>query len=260
MIGSRPCLRLHYAPTPEQSYLHRWVRPGSPGFFVLIVALVVSGTWWVWQSCLDADKQAFYKLVSVDTRTRCIIFANPPDAAALRHMARLPGKWSLMFFWGGVPDPSMPQLFRGRRFPNITTIYFCRDADVDAWLKELCRPDCGLTSVDSLSLWHSNVTDAGLRELARSDTGLKALRCLSISDCKVTDAGLSQLTRSGSGLKALVKLDLSETGVTDKWLMKLSGSDCGLKALASLHLGRTDTTEAAAKAVVSARPSLTIRH
>ena len=74
-----------------------------------------------------------------------------------------------------------------------------RDADL--------APLRGLTQLQTLNLWGSQLTDAGLEYVGR----LKNLRKLDLSDNSITDAGLVHL----QGLTQLETLELQGTQVTD---------------------------------------------
>ena len=50
---------LPYAPPRRFARLRRWIGPGSPLFFLLILALAGAGTWGAWKWRLKADEKAF---------------------------------------------------------------------------------------------------------------------------------------------------------------------------------------------------------
>jgi hypothetical protein len=219
---------LDYAPPPPAARLRRWLRPGSAGFFGLVLALTVAGTWWGWKGRLKADERAFHERAEINTTGRLIWFSKPPDRASLHHLARLPGTWRIFLQWPGNPGPDAPLVFRGLRLPNVIEIHFLPDKDVDPWLIEFSRPDSGLKSIASLALSGNQVTDAGLKELARPDSGLKSLASLNLGSTQVTDAGLKELARPDSGLKSLASLNLVGTHVTDAGIEALRKARPGL--------------------------------
>ena len=243
---------LDHAPPPRGDPLRRWLRPGSAGFFLLVVALAAAGGCQSSLSRSEADEQAFYARVKVDTTDRQIIFSKAPDSASLRHLARLPGTWHVTFDGTLYPDPPAPQVLRGHRFPNVIAVSFTEGMDIDPWLREMSRPDSGFKSLASLYLGGTKVTDADLKELARPDSGLNALVELDLPDTKVTDAGLKELARPVNGLKALTSLRLYKTEVTDAGVRELARPDSGLAALTSLDLMDTKVTDAGLKEL--ARP------
>jgi hypothetical protein len=120
---------------------------------------------------------------------------------------------------------------------------------VEADLKELARPDFGLTALTALYLCRTPVQDLGLRELARPDTGLKALTTLDLSSTGVTDAGVQELAHPDTGLKALTTLNVSELPLTFASVKALARPDTGLKALETLFLTGTPVTNAGLKEI-----------
>ena len=79
---------------------------------------------------------------------------------------------------------SLSKSLQGLPQPGIPFGVFCGNAD-DAGLKELA----GLTQLQTLCLYRTQVTGAGLKELA----GLKQLQTLNLVGTEVTDAGLKEL-------------------------------------------------------------------
>ena len=242
---------LNYARSRRFARLRRWLRPGSPVFFLLVLALAAGGTWGAWKLWLKMDERAFNARATIDSIGQ-IVFFKPPTAAALRHLARIPGLRCVGFRWSDDADTSAIAAFRGRRLRNVVAIWIRGGVNVDALLKELARPDTGLNALTYLDLTDSRVTDAGLKELACPDSDLKALAELYIDSKLVTDAGLKQLAGPDSGLKALTKLNLYSTPVTDAGLAQLARPDTGLVALRWLELGGTQVTDAGLKEL--ARP------
>ena len=253
---------LNYAPPRRFARMRRWLRPGSPVFILLVVALAGAGAWgaWgVWKWRLKADEKAFNERTYVGPyNAGWITFSKPPNPASLRHLNRLPGTWSLYFDWRGPEDPAAPLVLRGRRCTRVTTLWLGSDVNADAWLKELARPDSGFKSLTYLDLNSSQVTDADLKELARPDSGLAALPRLELYGTQVTDAGLKELARKDTGLKALTTLGLWSTQVTDAGLKELARPDCGLKALTSLVVHQSRVTDAGIAELKKARPGLSI--
>src|SRR6185437_12799731 len=78
---SSPPPALDYAPPPRAARLRRWLRPGSAGFFVLVLALTVAGSWWGWKWRVRADERAFNECAGSNSGYRSIIFTKPPTAA-----------------------------------------------------------------------------------------------------------------------------------------------------------------------------------
>jgi hypothetical protein len=263
---------LNYAQPRRFARLRRWLRPGSPLFFVLVLALAAGATWGVWKWRLKADERAFNErtFVGQPYNASWITFSKPPNAASLRHLNRLPrptGGHELWFNWRGVSqaaasdppeDPAAPLVLRGRSFTSVTTLWLGSGVNADAWLKELARPDTGFKSLTYLDLNRSQATDAGLKELARPDSGLAALPRLELYGTQVTDAGLKELARPDTGLKALTTLGLWNTQVTDASLKELARPDCGLKALTSLVVYHSHVTAAGIAELKKARPGLSI--
>jgi hypothetical protein len=237
----------------------------------------------------DADRLAFQKRTKIQTNPAVITFFQPPDAASLRHLARFPGKWAIVFDWSRSPDddPFAPEVLRGQPLSNVTGIRFgdinlewwikeivrpdsgftslvrmefgnSTDGMTDASLKELTRPDSGLAGLTNLSVFNTHVTDVGVSELARPDSGLKSLALLDLCQTYLTDASLKEFVRPDSGLKALTSLLLESTQVTDAGLNELARPDSGLQALVSLHVFNTGVTEAGVEALQKSRPGLKI--
>jgi hypothetical protein len=238
---------LNYAPRRRFSRLRRWLRPGSAGFFVLILALAGAGGWKVWKLRLAADERAFNERTEVNIWFTGVLFSKPPDARSLRHLERRRGIWSVYFRWSEESARSTPAVVRGRRLSHVREIGFDDKVDVDAWLKELVQPDTSFSGLTTLNLPHTHVTIAGLKELARTDSGLKMLASLDLTYTQVTDAGIVELARAGGGLTALSSLDLTYTKITDASLKALARSDCGLKALRTLNLFGAKVTDAGLK-------------
>src|SRR4051812_20354783 len=87
---------LGYAPRSAARRVWRWVRPGSAGFFLLMLALAAGATWitWgTWKWMLQRDRQAFQAstMPAVGGSPGDFAFVHAPSRGALRHMARLPG-------------------------------------------------------------------------------------------------------------------------------------------------------------------------
>jgi hypothetical protein len=281
---------LHYAPARPRrgARLHRLLQPGSPAFLLLLFALLAAGVWGTWKLRLRADEQAFNARAKIDAANRVITFSQPPDAASIRHLARLPGMWRVFFRWRGDQSPSAPLALRGQRLSNVRRLDFGERVDVDPWLKEIARPNSGFKSLTILFLPVTRVTDAGLKELARPDSGLKSVRNLNLDftgttdaglrelsrpnsgigsltelalkNAPVTDAGLRELARPDSGLKALVQLGLDGTRVTDAGLSELARPDSSLKSLTWLGVGGTDVTYGGVKSLKKARPALEVEN
>src|SRR6202035_776764 len=81
---------LNYAPPGRFARLRRWLGPGSPVFFVLILALAGAGAWGAWNWRLKADERAFNERTCAGPYVGWITFSKPPNAASLRHLNRLP--------------------------------------------------------------------------------------------------------------------------------------------------------------------------
>jgi hypothetical protein len=222
---------LHYAQPPRLALLRRWLRPGSPVFFLLVLALAGAASWGAWKLRLKSDEQAFHARVSPNPDSRRITFAMPPDSASLRHLARLPGPLKVQFRWADDRDTSAAQVLRGQRLSNIVSISFNGGMDVDPWLKELSRPECGLTALTELDLVEQRVTDAGLKELASPGSRLSALTSLALSYTQVTDTSVKELARPDCGLKALTTLLVLETPVTDAGVRALERARPGLTVI-----------------------------
>lgn len=279
---------LTYAPPRRGGRLRRWLRPGSPGFFLLILLLAGAGTWGGWKWRLRADERAFDQCVTIGNQGYWVKFTAPPTRAAVRHLARRRGPLIVTVEWTGPSEPAAFEAFRGMPLANVSelgvhnsiaadalikeiarpgsglkalTLLHLPYANVtDAGLKELSRPDSGLKSLTTLYVVAAPVTDAGLKELSRPDTGLKALDALYLWDTPVTDAGLREMSRPESGLKALTKLDLQTTRVTDAGLMELCRPDSGLKALKWVSFQGTPVTIVGVETLAKARPGLKISH
>jgi hypothetical protein len=153
------------------------------------------------------DERAFNARATIDSGGQ-IIFSKPPTAASLRHLARLPGNVAVGLRWSGETDPAAS--FRGHDLHYVGLIWIRVGLNVGALLKELGRPDTGLTALARLGLYGTQVTDVGMNELARPDAGLKALTDLDLRDfdqlgqplnqSKVTDAGIEALKKARPGL------------------------------------------------------------
>jgi hypothetical protein len=187
---------LNYARSSRGGHLRRWLRPGSPAFLVLILALAAGGTWEGWKWRLSADEESFNERATIgrDVRGPYITFSKPPTAGSLRHLARLPGTCTVWI--RAVGDSDSPRALRGLRLSNIVGIGFGSDVDVDPWLKELSRPDCRLDQLALLGLAYTTVTDDGLRELSRPEAGPKSLTTVTLYGTKVTRAGIDALRKA----------------------------------------------------------------
>jgi hypothetical protein len=276
---------LDYARAPR---LPRRLRPGSPGFCLLVTILTIACAWGAWQWRLKADETAFKQHTTPGMSGSAFIFVRPPDAASLRHVSRLSGISHLGFFWSDPPEPSGPAVLRGRNMNNIKRIGVGKLVDADGWVKEMSRPGTGLRSLQSLILGRTPLTDQGLKDLsrpnsaltrlatlilsstsitddgaktlARADAPFKSLNWLDLSFTKITDDTLIQLARPDSGLTALTCLELTYTQITDSGLKELARPDAGLKSLKELQIRGTKVTEEAIKALKKARPELEIQH
>jgi hypothetical protein len=112
-------------------------------------------------------------------------------------------------------------------FENVVSVDFTKLQISDAGLKNVE----GLTQLQDLSLYDTDVTDAGLEHLK----GLTQLQKLELVDTQVTDAGLDHL----KGLTKLQYLFLINTHVTDAGLEHLKG----LTQLDTLMLDDTQVTD-----------------
>ena len=251
---------LNYAKSQRGGWLPRWFRPGSAGFFILILTLAGVGAWGAWKWRIREDEKAFGERTAGRAGSGMIEFSMPPNPAALRHLARLPGPITVSFDFTDPPDGVAVRAFGDRQWPNVDTIWLGGNIAADAWLKELARPDKGPKNLTKLMLWRANVTDAGLKELARSDSGLKALTMLSLECTGVTDAGLKELARPISGLTALKTLLIDSTGITDAGLRYLQHPESGLRALQDLDIRENKVTDAGIAELQKARPLLEIDH
>ena len=191
---------LDYAPPRRFSRLRRGFRPGSVGFFALILALAGAGTWGARKWRLKEDEKAFNERAVINWAGGYITFNRPPSVASLRHLTRLAGMRGLSFDWSGPADPTVLRTLPGRGLPWVKELSIVQDVDVDGWLKELARPDSGLKTLTELSLYNTQITDAGLKELARPDSGLKALTALGLYNTQVTDRGVAALKQARPGL------------------------------------------------------------
>jgi len=113
----------------------------------------------------------------------------------------------------------------------------------DAGLEQLK----GLTGLQYLHLWATKTTDAGLEHVK----GLTALQSLNLSRTQVTDAGLEYL----KGLTALRYLYLADTKVTGAGLEHMKG----LTALQYLDLTGTQVTEAGVEQLKRSLPRVFVR-
>jgi hypothetical protein len=199
--GDIPAPALDYAPRPRAVRLRRWLRPGSAGFFGLVLALAVAGSWWGWKWRLRADEKAFNERATANAARRWINFTKPPNAASLRYLSRLAGTWRVFFNWKDDSDRFAPLVFRGRPLLNVTQLSIFSGVDADLWLKELSRPDSGLKAIIYIGLFNSKITEKTLKELARLDSGLKALEMLEFRGTRVTNAGVEALQKARPGLK-----------------------------------------------------------
>jgi hypothetical protein len=254
---------LAYAAPPRASRLWRPLR--RVGLVLLTLALSGAAAWAACKWQLKADERAFNQRASIRAGfergvTDCIIFRKPPNAASLRHVQRLSGRYYVLLSWAGIDDAS-PHVLRGYRLPNITGISIedevgatGRAKDTDAWVEELSRPDTGFTSVVTLAFDGTNLSDAGLKHLASPSSGLRRLEELWIDNSMVTDAGVKYLADPSSGLTALGTLSLRDDGITDASLRGLSRTDSGLKALDRLFVDDSNTTAAGVEAFKKARP------
>ncbi|NQU24226.1 MAG: hypothetical protein HQ567_23335 [Candidatus Nealsonbacteria bacterium] len=134
-------------------------------------------------------------------------------------------------FLPGTPEPPGPPWLR-----NLLGVDFLSDVAgigyLDATDADLTRLK-GITSLEYLQLWGTQVTDAGLMHLK----GLTRLKRLTLGPTtQVTDAGLGHL----KGMTTLRSLLLNETQVTDAGLVHLKG----LTSLETLVLKRTQVTDA----------------
>jgi hypothetical protein len=125
---------LTYAKSPRAGLLRRWLRPGSPGFVILILLLASAGTWGGWKWRLRADEKAFNRCARIIYVSGKVIgFTAPPTRAAMRHRARLSGSWT-----SGLK--------------TLTVLKLGGTSVTDAGLNELSRPDSGLKALTSLDL------------------------------------------------------------------------------------------------------------
>src|SRR5947209_1706557 len=111
---------LPYGRPARGSAVWRWVRPGSVGFFGIVLILAALATWGGWRWRLKEDERAF----NAETRPwqgasgGPIGFLTPPTRAALRHLARLPGRRSIFIVCNGPLAPTAFEPFRTVRLAN----------------------------------------------------------------------------------------------------------------------------------------------
>jgi hypothetical protein len=232
--ASAPSLALHYAPARPRwaASVRRLLRPGSPGFLVLVLAVTTTAVWSLRKYQLRADEWAFdQRTVFNGTRVE---FVQAPDEASLRHLGRLPGIWQIQF--PRDPAPATPLVLRGQHFSNVDDVNFAEGVDVNPWLAEMARPDTGFKSLKILSLHSSSVTGLGLKELARPDSGLSALTTLVLYNTQVTNSDLRELVRPDCGLKALTTVLAESTPVTGTGAQLLMKIRPGLTVTATTNL------------------------
>ena len=170
---------------------------------------------------------------------------------------------SVLYSSGWTGDPTLG--IDGLRVPNwlvhaIGADYFDHACSV-GFAKELSdkefAPVGNLSTLESMVLFHTNLTDAGLAHLEGLTNlselriyggaqvtdascvhlkGLTKLSNLALSESQVSDAGMAQL----KGLTKLLRLDLRHTHVSDAGLAHLTG----FVSLSNLELDGTQVSDA----------------
>jgi hypothetical protein len=237
-----------------------WVRPGTAAFFLIVLAVAAGGMWGGWRWRLQKDQREFDASAVLWGNGVDVEFIHPPSRGALRHLARLSGRWELLLRWPASENQGAATAFGQVKLSNVTYIEIGSGPDADPLLASLSRPVGQWTGLASLVLTDTNVTDAGVKELARPDCGLKSLRWLSLWSTKVTDAGVNALALPDCGLKTLVELDLSNTQVTDASLKELSRPASGMKSLSQLDVLWTQVTDLGVSELKKAWPALKINY
>ena len=239
---------------PKARHVWRWlgVRPFS--LAVAVVASLVVLIIGVNYTRRFSDAIAFHIRAMYGSKDSWIIFVKPPNAASLRHLARMAGKQHISFFCAFFRGEEAhffertdlindsrdftldPASFRGIELSNVESIAFQTDISADGWLREFTRPDSGLKNLKSIHFASGNITYSGLEALARPDTGLKCLEALSLEHEILTIEGINVMTRSDTGLKNLAKLAVPGLFFTDLVATKLARPGSGLKKLRQLYL------------------------
>jgi hypothetical protein len=179
--GSAPASApvLTYVQAPRGARFCRWLRPGSPGFVILILLLAGTETWGGWKWRLREDEKAFDQCARIYNTGKVIRFTEPPTRAAVRHLARLSRPFTLELSCI-VPSPTNSfDAFRGMPLANVQWLIVENPIVADLLLQGIVRPNTGLKALTILDLNDTSMTDAGPKELCRPDCGLKALeRCM----------------------------------------------------------------------------------
>jgi hypothetical protein len=234
--------------------------------------------WGLWYRYVD-PLVSFTARATLENRG-WVWFHQPPNAASLRYVARLPGAVKLTFWFSGDAPPAEDPVFRGVRLPNVTRLSLVvSNADLviedltrdqaplenltglndtgslsDKSLRQLTRPGMPLRKLEMLEFWGTHVTPEGIELLSKPDSGLRALRQLKLVNFQGKGgACVSALTRPDSGLKGLRALSIINTELSDAALLAhLAAPTTGLAGMEELELWSTDVTDAGLKAL--ARP------
>jgi Leucine-rich repeat (LRR) protein len=183
--------------------------------------------------------------------------------AGFEHLAKLPALEELTLQSSGVSVDDLKKL--PAVLPKLKSLKL-------GWLKVdgAVADLAALKNLQSLDLFHTDLTDSGAKGLAAMEElqklylwntaitdeglanikGLTNLTLLYISDTKVTDAGMAHL----SGLEKLDYLWMNNLPVTDAGLKALASC----KALTSVQARDTKITDAGVAALVAAVPKVRV--
>ena len=245
-----PRIGLQYVQAKRRDRIWPWIRPGSPLFWILLIALTVGGTWLYLRLQIKFDARAFEvhaknNLVSNPTLKNVVSFSQQADQPSLRHVARFKGNTEISFNGLYGPDPEM---FRRIKLPLVSEINITYGKRLESWLGEIASTNTPFPNVQTIRWMRCEVSIATMEQLTRTNNGLVNLQNLTIDGVPITDADLKMLTRPTTGLKNLKQIWMANTNATAGGLIHFASKETGLTSLESLTLHGSSVTDDVIKA------------
>src|SRR5207302_993398 len=133
--GAPMTTALTYATRVRKRRIWQYVCPGTPLFFLMVLALAAGGTWGGWKWRLQQDQKAFEVCAGGWSRGQWCSFAYPPSRAALRHLARMQSIKAIDLDWRTVKGLSDCTAFHEVALTNVSYLRVGGDTNADALFK-----------------------------------------------------------------------------------------------------------------------------